>query len=294
MPMFPVGIENLLSFLVLILAGISVLFLYFRSGRYEFVDDEVLFDTAFFAAIGALVGGRIADFLLRVDFYNWSLKKLFFFNAFTGFDWYGALAGAAIFVMLFLKNKKNINPLSIFDLACSPLIFASLTISLGNYILSRDFSSLFYTAGFLIIYWILKRLEKTKRYNGYLTSTTLILISILNLALFSINGQKTVLANLNYSIVMPASTLIAGIFFLYFLSKRHWLNDIKFVVNLINLSIFRLGKTLASVQQANMASKKIIFLPLSLSKSLLNLVKLVVHEVGLSLTELIEVLGIKK
>src|SRR3989344_1275297 len=100
------NLAHVIAIIAYILAGVITLFLYFRAGRHELVDDEVLFDLALVAASGALVFGRIVDFLVRFQFYGWSFKKLIFFNVFFGFSWYGAFLGAIVLSAFYLKSKK--------------------------------------------------------------------------------------------------------------------------------------------------------------------------------------------
>ena len=88
----------------IIFAGFLALFLYFRSGRRELFARETLFDFVFVAILGALVFGRLFDFLIRADFYGWSFRKLVFFNAYSGFDIWGALSGGILAGALFLRR----------------------------------------------------------------------------------------------------------------------------------------------------------------------------------------------
>src|SRR3989338_6523140 len=92
--------DPIISILVFIVSSILALFLYYRTGRHELVDDEILFDSSIIVLIWALVGGRITDFALRPDFYGFSLSKLFFFNVYGGFDWHGAILGLVVGIFL--------------------------------------------------------------------------------------------------------------------------------------------------------------------------------------------------
>lgn len=281
-------------FFIFSIAAVFGVFLYYRSGKYEFIDDDVLFDSVFVGIVGAMLSGRFVDFLIRFDFYNWSFKKLFFFNVFSGFDWYGAFLGAAIFLILFLRKRKE-NVWFIFDIFSAPLVFTAIIISLGNFTLNQDKVSLLYAGGFLIIFWILKRLSKTKRHRGFLFSIALVSISILNLSLFKLTTSKPFIINsYNYFLVIPALSLSIGILLLYFLGKRHISKDFKLIEALLLHGLLRLKKILTSKQEANLASKAIIFLPLPLSKSALNLVKLLGREIQASMTEFFQIVGIKK
>ncbi|OGD86096.1 hypothetical protein A2164_04105 [Candidatus Curtissbacteria bacterium RBG_13_35_7] len=285
----------IILFVILILAVFLALFLFFRAGRHELVDDEILFDTALMAIFGGLIGGRLIDFIFDWQSYGWSIKKLVFFNKYLGFDWYGALIGGAILSYLYLRNKKQIIFWFIMDFACAPVVFALIIVSLGIYFTSQNFLYLGCSLGYLVIFWVLKRLATTKRHDGFFVSVTLILISVLNLALFKFNrSDYYIFDRFNYYLILPTVGLCLGIFLQYFLAKKKIKTDIKSVIALVILGLFKLKRVMTSISEANVVSKSIIILPLSLVKLIANLVKLTGREIYISIGELLNVFGFKK
>lgn len=284
----------IISVIFFALASLLSFFLYFRSGNHELVDDEVLFDSAAVGLIGGLLGGRIADFLLRADYYNFLPSKLLFFNVYSGFDWYGALLGSVVAIYIFLKKKK-VDFLYILDLACVPLVFGGALISLGNYLIHNGFIAGIYTAVLLIVFWVLKRLAKIKRNSGFFLSLVLILISILNLSIYPLSASSYLISNrVEYYLIMPVICLSVGVLLLYFISKRKHSRELKNLIALLLLGVFKLKRVLTSISEANLAAKAIVFSPLHLSKLVLNLVKLLGREIQLSAVELVQVFGGKK
>src|SRR4030042_924400 len=225
----------IMLFVILILAVFLALFLFFRAGRHELVDDEILFDTALMAIFGGLIGGRLIDFIFDWQSYGWAIKKLVYF----------------------------------LYLGCS--------------------------LGYLVIFWVLKRLATTKRHDGFFVSVTLILISVLNLALFKFNrSDYYIFDRFNYYLIFPPVGLCLGIFLQYFLAKKKIKTDIKSVIALVILGLFKLKRVMTSISEANVVSKSIIILPLSLVKLIANLVKLTGREIYISIGELLNVFGFKK
>src|SRR3990167_4511204 len=104
-------------------------FLFWRASKYELVDPQDIFDVMLLFGVGALLGGRIGDFLVRYDYYQWSFFKLFFFNSYWGLDFYFAVLGGIVAAWIYLKNKKE-NFWFVADLAGAPFVF-SLSLYYG-------------------------------------------------------------------------------------------------------------------------------------------------------------------
>lgn len=292
--MFPAGFSSIFSVLIFVFASTLGLFLFYRAGKHELIDEDIVFDSLIAAFIGALISGRIVDFLIRYDFYNFSFKKLFFFNVWGGFDWYGAAIGAIIAVY-FLLQKSKVKLLTILDLASAPLIFATMLISLGDFVLFKQTISIIYFAGLFIIFWILKRLEKLIRKPGFFFSTAMIFVSILNLILYflKLTRPRLVFA-IDYVLVMPSVILAIGLLTYYIFTKRKLKVDIAGIGAFFLLGLLKLKRISTSINEANLISRLIIFLPVYLSKWLFNFVKLIGREVQLSLLELVQVFGLRK
>ena len=286
--------DPIISILVFIVSSILALFLYYRTGRHELVDDEILFDSSIIGLIGALVGGRITDFALRPDFYGFSLSKLFFFNVYGGFDWYGAILGLVVAIFLLLR-KRNINFWFILDLISVPLVFAAILVSIANYLIFNSRVALIYAVVLLIIFWTLKRLAKIKRNYGFFFSTVLILVSLLNISMFRlVEAKYKVFGKAEYNLLLPIFVLIVSTLLFYLLSARKFKDDLKNLMGLIILGLFKLKRILTSFSEANQVARVILLSPLYLSKFTFDLVKLVGKEIQLSLSELAQVFGVRK
>ncbi len=277
-----------LAIALYILAGFFALFLFFRAGRHELVDDEVLFDTTLIGAIGALFVGRVIDFFTRSDFYKFSIKKLVFFNAFSGFDWYGALLGTAILAGVYLKRKKQ-KVLFIFDLASAPIVFGAMLASLVNYLLFGKLIATLYFAGLLVIFWILKRFAKTKKFDGFFATLSLILTGFLNLALY-----PHLFLQFDYQRVATIITPVLGLLLFYKFSKRTPRADLKNLSAAILLSLFKTKRVLFSTSEANLVARSILLSPYYLVKLLLHLVKLLGREIYISMIDLKNIVRLKK
>ncbi|KKR87018.1 MAG: hypothetical protein UU34_C0008G0042 [Candidatus Curtissbacteria bacterium GW2011_GWA1_41_11] len=288
------NLNALISILVFILASTFALFLYFRTGRHELVDDEILFDSAIVGAIGALIGGRVVDFLLRSDFYGFSISKLFFFNVYHGFDWYGAILGAVVAIYILLK-KKQVNFWFVLDIIGAPVVFAAILISVSNFFLFGGYVPIIYAVVLTVVFWVLKRLAKIKRNHGFFFSLTLILLSLLEISLFPFKEAKyRIFGQIEYTLVMPALVLAVGLVLFYTHCGRKIKADIQNLAGLFLLGLFKFRRILTSSGEANLVARSILLSPLHLSKFILNLVKLLGTEIGKSFFELLQVFRFKR
>jgi len=288
------NLNALISILVFIFASTFALFLYFRTGRHELIDDEVLFDSAVVGAIGALIGGRVVDFVLRSDFYGFSISKLFFFNVYHGFDWYGGILGAVVVIYILLK-KKQVNFWFVLDILSAPVVFAAILISVSNFFLFGGYLTLIYVSVLTVVFWVLKRLAKIKRHDGFFFSLTLILFSLLEISLFPFKESKyRIFGQIEYTLVIPALVLTIGLVLFYTHCGRKIKADIQNLAGLFLLGLFKLRRISTSSGEANLVARSILLLPLHLSKFTLNLVKLLGTEIGTSFFELLQVFGYKR
>ena len=288
-----------LSFLILfvssMLAITAGLFLYFRSGRRELFERNMLFDFAFWAAVGALIGGRIFDFLIQSDFYNWSVTKLLFFNVFSGFDFWGALAGSIIVGAIFLKRGNENKLWKIFDLLAAPIVIGASIVLIGSFASSRKPEYGLLSIGYLVIFWILKRLERTRRHAGFFICLTAIAISLLNLIIYPVGDHgRLFFGRLQYDLVIPVLFAFSFGLLWLFISKTNVRSYSRRVSAQTLLGIFKLKRIVTSVAEANNLARAIIILPLSLSKLGYNLVSLLGREIYQSFVDLVHAFGIRK
>lgn len=288
----------------IILAVIFGLFLFWRAGRRELIESEFLFDAAIICGLGALVAGRLFDFMLRFDFYQWSLARLIFFNVYKGFDLYGALIGALIFLSIFLRGKKKFFWLA-FDLGVAPVAFAASIVFASKLIISgvilkpADFPAarlnLFYFAGFFLIFWTLKRLEARKRHPGFFGCVFLILFSIFNLAVLTFASWSNLTkAVTSYNFVVLVSILLFGLISWYLLAKREIKDDLKGFIAILLLLVFKTRRVLTNLGEANHIARSVVLLPYNLVKGAYFLVKLIGHEIYVSFLDVMNAFGIKR
>lgn len=288
--------------LALLVSFMFAIFLFWRASRYELVDSQDIFDVVLLFGLGALVFGRIGDFLVRYDFYKWSLVRLFFFNAFFGFDYYIAFLGGAFVVWFYLKNRRE-NFWFVADLAAAPI-----TISISLYfaitylfsaIVNRGFTlysqNLFLTSCFFVVFWILKRLEKRKRHRGFFACFALLGIAGCGLlGYFLFPEAKIVLANAPYRLIASSVVLSFVIPAWYILAKRKIKEDIRTFFALVLLSLFKTKRVLFSVGEANNLARTIVLSPYLLVKGVLFLVKLMSREVLGGFVDFVHALGVGK
>lgn len=285
---------NILGFGSYILVAFLTLFLFFRAGKHEFVDKEILFDLSLISLLGALLFGRVVDFIVRYKFYEWSFKKLFFFNAYFGFNWYGALLGALILSVIYLRRKKQ-KILFIFDLASAAIVFGAMVVSLFNYLIFGMLISILYFIYLFIIFWILKRLSKVKRFDGFFASLALILTGFLNTVILVANEPELQLAKtIDYELMAPTVVVILGFVLFYKFSKRDIYADFKNLGAFFLLSLFKLKRITFSKSEANLAARSILLLPYYLVKLVIHLVKLLGREIYVSVNDFMHVLGVSK
>lgn len=286
---------NLLSPVFLFLAVILALFLYYRAARREFLGKERIFDFVFVSLIFGLVSGRFVDFVLRADFYNWSAAKFFFFNVYFGFDIWGAALGALCFGLLFLRRTKEQKVWLFWDAASFGLSFGASIFCLGLFIANNKVIYLLYSAIYFIIFWFLKRLDKVKRHQGFFICFFAVFVALFNLLLFPIKDKTTLLLGpLPYQAIMPILFLLIFSICWYIISRRKSRNDIKSLVALFILGIFKLKRVFNSIAEADNLARTLILSPVSIAKNLYLLVSLVGREIYLSILDLLGALGFKK
>lgn len=295
-------LELLFGPLALLVSFMFAIFLFWRASRYELVDSQDIFDVVLLFGLGALVFGRIGDFLVRYGFYKWSLARLFFFNAFFGFDYYIAFLGGAVAVWFYLKNRRE-NFWFVADLAAAPIIFSISLYFVITYLFSsvvnKGFSlysqNLLLAFCFFVLFWILKRLEKRKRHKGFFACFAVLFVAGIGLlSHFIFAGTQFVLGVAPYRLVMSLIILIFAIPVWYILAKRKIKEDVRTFFALGLLSLFKTKRVLFSVGEANNFAKYILLSPYLLVKGVWFLVKLVGREVLGGLGDFVHALGVGK
>lgn len=294
----------IVTFVSIVLAIFFGLFLFWRAGRRELIESEFLFDASLVALLGAIVSGRLVDFVVRFDYYKWSFGKLIFFNVYRGFDFYGSLIGILIFLLIKAGGKKDTFWL-VFDLMVAPIAFGASVVFflylVVNLVLRKGLNSteillsLFYFACYFVIFWILKRLEVRKRHRGFFGCVFLILFSIANIAIifFESRANLAILVK-NYDLAILFILLLFSAVSWYFLAKRRLKNDTKSLIASFLLSVFKFRRVFTSFEEANRVARSVILLPYSLVKGVYFLVKLIGRELFISILDLVHAFGVKR
>jgi len=232
LPMFPSGfsissVSGPFLFIFTALAIISGVFLYWRAGRHELYESEFLFDTLIVSAIGALIIGRIFEFVINYSKFQWSLKRLVFFNAYVGLDFYGAFLGAILALFLFLRGTK-VSFWSVFDLSAAPLVFAQMVVALGKFAVLRQILSLYYFGLYFLFFWALKRMATKKRFTGFFACFYLVSVGLVDIGLFALRESYTkIFARYPYELIVAFGILFFGVVSWYILSIRSPKEDFK-------------------------------------------------------------------
>lgn len=288
------------------------LFLFWRAAKHEFVDDEVIFDTLIICLLSALFFARVFEFATNPALYKWSFYNFFFLNPISGLSLWGTLFGAILAGIIYLRGKKY-NFWQVFDLAAAPMALFLAIYNLGllltlekiisNVGLFKNLpQSLFSTILFFVLFWSLKRLEKQKRHIGFFTSFFLVAFALLSLSSFYL-GEIGVLLGLpsvamikavSYHEVFSGLLLLFGGVSWYILAKRKVKDDIKGLLALFLLVLFRSKRILTSVSEADQIARAIVLLPFTLAKVIATFARIIAQEAISSFSDFAHALGFKK
>lgn len=274
-------------------------FLFWRAGRHELIDSELLLDTVIVAFFGGLVFGRLWDFLVRADRYHFSLSRLVFFNAFPGIDFSGILFGFCVATALFLRKKRG-RFFEIFDLAVSKIAFAQSIIALGRFAIgavllkTRDLSTLYFGIGYFLIFWVLTRLSRRRRHAGFFTGLYLAASASMEIALFWTRSEKVMIGQVPYKLVLGLGLLVFSLIFWYGLAKRNFKKDSRMIAAAIVLFLMRFKRIIVSVEEGGNLARLLILFPYYLARKILFVLKFLGTEIVSGLAEFLVILGIRK
>lgn len=268
--------------LLFLLATTTSAFLFWRAGRYEYIESSVLFDILVLSAFGGLIFSRLFDFVFNFRAYDWSFARLLFFNAYGSFDVWGALLGAILVTYLYLRKRKT-NFWLILDLSAAPIVFAIFIYSLSH-IPFGIYDSL----GYLILFIFLKRLETQKRHKGFFACFAVAGLAIINVAFFL---RSTLF---DYMLIKPIGFFMASLFTWYFLSKRRVTRDTKGLFGSILLGAFGIKRVVSDIREADNLAKSIILSPFYFGKRLVFFVRLLGRETVLAANSFVHFVGFKK
>lgn len=288
------------------------LFLFWRAAKHEFIDEEIIFDILVICLVPALFFARVFEFITHPEIYRWSIANFFFLNPIWGLNLWGALFGTILTGRLYLRNKKY-NFWQIFDLGVAPLALFISIYKLGLFLGSesifpkREFlknipDSVFQAILFFVLFWVLKRLEKQKKHIGFFTSFFIVFFSFINLSAFYLGklgilkpAESAYFFNvISYLVIFAGSFLLFGVVSWYILAKRKPKGDIKRLLALFLLLIFRFKRSITSVSEADQIAKALVLLPYNLGKLILKFSQVIAKEIISGFVDFAHALGIKK
>lgn len=288
------------------------LFLFWRAAKHEFIDEEIIFDILVICLVPALFFARVFEFITHPAIYRWSFANFFFLNPIWGLNLWGALFGTILTGRLYLRNKKY-NFWQIFDLGAAPLALFISIYKLGLFLGSesifpkREFlknipDSVFHAILFFVLFWVLKRLEKQKKHVGFFTSFFIVFFSFINLIAFYLGklgilkpAESAYFFNvISYLVIFAGSFLLFGVVSWYILAKRKPKGDIKRLLALFLLLIFRFKRGITSVSEADQIAKALVLLPYNLGKLILKFFGVIAKEIISGFVDFAHALGIKK
>ncbi len=279
----------------IILAFFLGTFLYWRGGRRELIENQTLFDVVATFLAGAFIFGRLAVFIVRSNYYNWSPTKFIFFNTYWGLDIYGAFLGGVVAVWFYLRAKKQ-KFWDIFDFAASGLAMAFFLYLSGlaaseSLKASTDYLLWAWAFCYLLLFWAIKRLEKQKRHGGFFAGLFLTFAALVNLV-FILLGGNFLRPGALWPSVANIAVFVLMSFVWYLLAKRKFAADTKGIFGGLLLIMFKVKRVLTNVREADNSAKVIVLSPLYLVKALYYLVKYVGREVRSSFVDLVRAFGV--
>lgn len=278
------------------------LFLFWRAGKHELYDEREIFDSFAAFAAGFLVSGRLVDFLVRLDVYRWSLRRLIFFNAYGGFDVYGAMVGGMLFAWIYIRQKHK-NVWKILDLGASPLAFSATIYLLFKVILRlftinkgflANLQAVIVFFGYFVVFCALKRFETKKKHDGFFISFFVIGVSVVNMLSVLMAGRGGVGIYSTYFVGANAIVIVVFGISWYLLLRRNIFVDVKSLLGATILSVFKLKRVITNLREADNTAKSIILSPLALAKIVGHLVKYLSCEFVASIVDLGRAFGIHR
>ena len=298
--------------LFVFLGFILFLFLFWRAAKHEFVDEEVVFDTLVICLMSALFFARVFEFMTHPALYKWSFSNFFFLDPINRLSLWGALFGSIFAGMLYLKNKKY-NFWQIFDLAAAPFFLFLAIYNLGLFLGSKEIflslgflndlpNSFFQAILFFVLFWVLKRLEKQKKHICFFSSFFIVFFSIFALITFFL-GKTGILEKIesgDFFNIVSFHEIFAGAFLLfgfvswYILARRKLKEDIKGLLALFLLLIFRFKRCITNLSEADQIAKLLVLLPYNFGKLILKVLQVIAKEIIAGFVDFAHALGIKK
>lgn len=240
--LFSIGKISVSSFGVFLTLGILVgVLLIWRLSRAWDLDEEKVLDLTLLTFIGGFIGARLYFGLQHPSLFSDNYLKIFFINKLPGFSFWGALLGGWL-TLFFASKVKRINFYQVADIAfigfLGSLIFTSLGCFFGSCNVGIQ-SKIFFAVN--MVGFVGKRFP-TQILETILLTIVLFSIwstaihfhtrgKILSLTLIYIGLIKFIMEPLKQNheggFVLSFALLLLGVTFLYKVTKRNVVSDLK-------------------------------------------------------------------
>ena len=126
---FSISTLGVLSFLAFLVG----LFLFWRRGKEEGLEEEKLLDLAFLGAFLGLITGRLGFILEHWPQFNWNLSYWLDFQKHGGFSFWAGVGGE-ILLLWFLRKKTKWDFWIVSDMLIFSVIVAQVLVRLGQFL----------------------------------------------------------------------------------------------------------------------------------------------------------------
>lgn len=235
--------------LFLVLAFILGSYIVWKEGKRGGYNEEKLLDFAVVVLVFSLIGARIYYILLNPGvFLEEPLKSFFLWQG--GFAFHGALIGGIIGGYIYTRRVKW----PFYQIADMTVIAASLgsgVAKVGAFLAGADYGNptnlpwgvrfigqvgnrhpvqLYEALYFLIVFFILRSLDKRKQKSGGIFYFYLLLLGFGRLVFEFFRGDSTYLGVVKTAHVASLVLVVIGLVGLYYFSRRDWKTDLRIIL----------------------------------------------------------------
>lgn len=251
--LFSAGSISVSSFgFFLVLGFLSALFVTWRIAKAYDLDEEKIFDFAIFTFLGGLIFARLVFVILNWPLFT-TILNIFRINLYPGFTFWGGLLGGIITLKL-LTIRAKLNFWQIADLASVGLMIGMIFGSFGCFLSGCSYGivstspialqvtgligkrlpiSLIESLIFLIFFcWLWKDVIRF-HFQGKIFSLAIIFLGLERFFTESFKGDSQLLAFPSFLYRGQAVSLLVlfiGVVVYYYRSKRNFIEDIKFIL----------------------------------------------------------------
>lgn len=232
--------------LFLVLAFIFGTYVVWKEGKRGGYNEEKLLDFSVVLLVSALIGARVYYILLHLGVFLEEPFKAFYLWQ-GGFAFHGALIGAIVGGYFYTKRVKW----PFYQLADLVAVAASLSgaiAKIGAFLSGADYGTasslpwgvhfvgqvgkrhpvqLYEAFYFLIIFLILKELDKRKQRSGGIFYLYLFLIGLGRWVLEFYRGDSTYIGSIKVAHLVSLVLVVVGLVGLYYFSRRDWRSDLR-------------------------------------------------------------------